>query len=99
METANSSIDVSKYYDKFSSYQSKVGINIRHRSIFKNIKREGLSRNSFVLEIGCGIGTLTGLIAGVVTTGRIVSIDISPKSIEMAKYKNKKYEIYFKIKR
>lgn len=91
METANSSIDVSKYYDKFSSYQSKVGINIRHRSIYKNIKREGLSRNSFVLEIGCGIGTLTGLIAGVVTTGRIVSIDISPKSIEMAKYKNKKY--------
>lgn len=91
METTNNSIDISKYYDKFSDYQRKVGINIRHRLIFRNIKREGLRRNSLVLEIGCGIGSLTGLLAGFLTSGRIVSIDISPKSIEIAKSKNGRF--------
>lgn len=91
MQTTNPSYFIAKFYDKYTDYQSKVGVNIRHRTIYKNIKREGLMPDSNVLEIGCGIGTLTGLIAKVVTKGKIVSIDISPKSIEIAKSRNRKH--------
>jgi len=37
-----------------------------------------------VLEIGCGIGTLTYLLLKKIRTGRIESVDISPKSIAFA---------------
>lgn len=42
----------------------------------------GLQNNSTVLEIGCGIGTLTYLLTQKVKTGRIEATDISPQSIE-----------------
>ena len=61
---------VKEYYDTFKEHQKQLGINIRHRTIFKNLKSAGLKPNSNVLEIGCGIG---------------VGLDISPESINMAK--------------
>jgi len=45
----------------------------------------GLHTNSTVLEIGCGIGTLTFLLTRKVKTGRIEATDISPQSIEYVK--------------
>lgn len=77
--------DVAGFYDQYTSYQQKTGINGRHRTIFKRLKKAGLRPDSRVLEIGCGIGTVTGLIAGFLSSGRILGTDISPKSIEIAK--------------
>jgi len=53
---------VAEFYDQYSSQQGKIGVNIRHRSILKRLVKLGLSKNSSILEIGCGIGTLTSLL-------------------------------------
>lgn len=81
--------DVEKFYNTFKEHQKKLGINIRHRTIFKNLKRLGLSPGSNVLEIGCGIGTVSSLILKHVTEGKFVGVDISNESIEMARQFNK----------
>ena len=44
--------------------------------------------NSNVLEIGCGIGTVSHLILKYITEGSFVGLDISSESIEMAKKRN-----------
>lgn len=75
---------VKEYYDTFKEHQKKLGINIRHRTIFKNLKKAGLKRNSNVLEIGCGIGTVSNLILKYISEGSFVGLDISPESIKMA---------------
>ena len=82
---------VTKFYDEFSSQQEKTGLNIRHLTIFNNLKKSGLKENSKVLEIGCGIGTVTNLIARFVLEGKIVAVDISPQSIEVAKRAHKNF--------
>lgn len=54
-----------KYYNKLWAEleeQNKAGINSRHRAIIKRLKKAGLKKNSTVLEIGCGIGAISGLI-------------------------------------
>ena len=76
---------VKEYYDTFKEHQKQLGINIRHRTIFKNLKNAGLKPNSNVLEIGCGIGTVSNLILKFITEGSFVGLDISPESINMAK--------------
>ena len=80
--------EVKEYYDKFKEQQHKLGINVRHRTILKNLKKAGLQRNSNVLEIGCGIGTVSNLILKYITDGSFVGLDISSESIEMAKQFN-----------
>ena len=80
--------DVANFYDNYTSRQKKVGANIRIRGIFLKLLKEGLNKNSSVLEIGCGVGILTQLISSVVTKGRIVSTDISAASIKEAKQRN-----------
>jgi cyclopropane fatty-acyl-phospholipid synthase-like methyltransferase len=76
---------VKEYYDTFKEHQKQLGINIRHRTIFKNLKSAGLKPNSNVLEIGCGIGTVSNLILKFITEGSFVGLDISPESINIAK--------------
>lgn len=76
---------VKDYYDTFKEHQKQLGINIRHRTILKNLKNAGLKPNSNVLEIGCGIGTVSNLILKYITDGGFVGLDISPESITMAK--------------
>lgn len=76
---------VKHYYDTFKEHQKQLGINIRHRTILKNLKHAGLKTNSNVLEIGCGIGTVSNLILKYITEGSFVGLDISPESINMAK--------------
>jgi trans-aconitate 2-methyltransferase len=83
-----SKTEVSDYYDTFKEHQKKLGINIRHRTIFKNLKKAGLKSDSKVLEIGCGIGTVSNLILKYITNGSFVGLDISEKSIELAKQNN-----------
>lgn len=79
---------VEDFYNQFKDHQTKLGINIRHRTIFKNLKKLGLKSNSKVLEIGCGIGTVSHLILKYITNGKFIGVDISRESVEMAKKLN-----------
>ncbi len=80
--------EVRDYYNHFKEHQAKLGINIRHRTIFKNLKKLGLHAHSNVLEIGCGIGTVSHLILKHIVSGQFVGVDISEKSIALAKKNN-----------
>ncbi|MBX7183495.1 MAG: methyltransferase domain-containing protein [Bacteroidia bacterium] len=81
--------EISGFYDKYATQQAEVGVNIRHRTIIKRLKGLGLNSQSNVLEIGCGIGTLTGLLAA--KAGKVLAVDISPESIERAKQRLSKF--------
>ena len=77
--------NVEQFYDDYAPIQKERGINRRHRCIMRWLEMLGLRSNSHVLEIGCGVGTQTELIASVVRSGKIVANDISSKSISLAK--------------
>ena len=72
--------EVSNFYDTFTQYELKSGVNLRHYTIFNAVIQSGLRRNHTVLEIGCGIGQLTGLLHRYLRKGKLVSTDISPES-------------------
>lgn len=77
--------EVVDFYDDFTKKQLEKGINNRHLSIRRWLRKLGLRKGCRVLEIGCGIGTVTELIVGDVgASGSVVAMDISPKSIEIA---------------
>lgn len=76
---------IEDFYDNFSTHQMKVGINERILSLFQRMKKHGLSSSSRVLELGCGIGSMTYLLSKKVKTGIVESVDLSPKSIELLK--------------
>jgi ubiquinone/menaquinone biosynthesis C-methylase UbiE len=80
---------ISDYYDTFSEHMENIGINIRHRTILYQLKKNGLKRNASVLEIGCGIGQVTGLVSKYLKNGSIVAVDISPANIEKARVRLK----------
>jgi trans-aconitate 2-methyltransferase len=74
------------YYDDYGERQLRVGINKRHRAIQQWLERFGLARGMDVLELGCGIGTVTKLIADILgDTGTLVAVDISPRSVDLAR--------------
>ena len=77
--------DISQFYDEYVDNQKKMAYNERHICLYKKLKQLGLNHNSSILEIGCGIGVISSLIAKTVTSGKIISLDISPKSIADAK--------------
>jgi len=74
-----------KFYDDFIQKQVESGINDRISGLYQRLCRLGLKNDSTVLEIGCGIGTLTYLLTRKVKKGTIVATDISPQSIEYIK--------------
>jgi len=76
---------VSEYYDAYTKHQTNIGVNKRHHTIMEWLHKFGLQSDWKVLEIGCGIGTLTGLLAPALAQGRLTANDISPKSVELAK--------------
>lgn len=82
---------VEDFYNNFKEHQKKLGINIRHRTILKNVKKAGLSKDMNVLEIGCGIGTVSHLILRNLSEGRFVGVDISSESIAQAKQLNARF--------
>lgn len=86
--TTTTKEQVKEYYDTFKEHQKKLGINIRHRTILKNLKNAGLKPDSNVLEIGCGIGTVSHLILKQIPHGSFVGLDISSESIKMAQQFN-----------
>lgn len=81
---------VGNYYDEFwqtLDKQHQAGINSRHRYILLQLLKSGMKKNSSILEIGCGVGALTGFLARYIPNGRITGVDISPASVEFAKKK------------
>ena len=73
------------FYDHFIPYQKKSGINERIYSLYKRLDKLGINSHSNILEIGCGIGSLTYLLSRKVKHGKIEAVDLSPESINYAK--------------
>ncbi|MEW5846208.1 MAG: class I SAM-dependent methyltransferase [Bacteroidota bacterium] len=82
-----------KFYDDFSYKQVKTGKNLRHYTIAKNLKNKGISKSNKILEIGCGIGTLTDILQHIAPNAEISALDISPKNIEIARSRFKSKRI------
>jgi SAM-dependent methyltransferase len=76
--------EVSAFYDDYVDRQTKVGVNQRHQAIVGWLRRFGLRPDGRVLELGCGVGTVTQLLAEALPEGSILGIDLSPRSIATA---------------
>lgn len=79
-----SSADVSAFYDELVDRQTRVGVNLRHRAIAAWLLRFGLRPDNDVLELGCGVGTVTELVSEELPQGSILGVDLSPRSIATA---------------
>jgi trans-aconitate 2-methyltransferase len=77
--------DIIRYYDGFVTRQQIAGCNERHLFLHQMLRKQGLRSDSRILEFGCGIGVSTALMARSVKAGRILAVDISPASVELAK--------------
>ncbi|MEO6039067.1 MAG: class I SAM-dependent methyltransferase [Saprospiraceae bacterium] len=74
------------FYDHHVQAQVDTGVNERHHAILRFLQERGLRGHHQLLEVGCGIGTLTGLLAKQLTRGgQLTAVDISPKSVETAR--------------
>ena len=82
---------VQSFYDEFTTKQLDAGISLRNIRIQEWTEKFGLKPTDNVLEIGCGIGTQTELLARFVSNGQITAVDLSPKSIHYAKERLKNY--------
>jgi 16S rRNA A1518/A1519 N6-dimethyltransferase RsmA/KsgA/DIM1 with predicted DNA glycosylase/AP lyase activity len=67
-------MDTSQFYDGYVDYHARSGINDRIYSLYKHIIKLGLRSRDNVLEIGCGIGTLTFLLTKKIKKGRIEAL-------------------------
>lgn len=77
------------FYDGFSGRQQNTIHNERHFFLLERLKKAGVRPDSRILEIGCGVGSMTSLMAPLVPRGRIVATDLSPRSIELARENNR----------
>ncbi len=76
---------VAQFYDSISAQQVKTGANERLVSLYKRLLKKGLQKNSTILELGCGVGNFTRLLVKKIKYGKIEAVDLSAKSIEIAK--------------
>lgn len=83
------------YYDNFVSTQVAINVNDRIFRLYKRMLKNGLNTKSKVLELGCGIGTLSFLISKTVKHGIVEAVDISPHSVAYAKQKIHKSNFFF----
>jgi 2-polyprenyl-3-methyl-5-hydroxy-6-metoxy-1,4-benzoquinol methylase len=86
-----------KFYDEFSYKQVKTGKNLRHYTLAKLLKKKGIGKANSILEIGCGIGTLTELLVSIAPKATITAFDISPRNIEIAKGRIKSSHVNFMV--
>ncbi|QDP85364.1 class I SAM-dependent methyltransferase [Chryseobacterium sp. SNU WT5] len=87
--------EIAQFYDEFSEKQIKTGANERLISLYEKMTNLGLKKNSKVLELGCGVGIFTKLLSRTVSSGIIEAVDLSPKSIQIAKKLVVKKNIHF----
>lgn len=83
------------FYDNFVKYQKNSKVNDRIYALYKRTKKYGLYNYSNVLELGSGIGVMTYLLSKTVKKGSIETVELSPKSVEFSKQRNKKKNINF----
>lgn len=81
METGS----IAEFYDRYAARQLAAGVNERHHMIRDLAVLHGLKDGMRVLEMGCGIGTLTGLLAQRIPNGKLLAVDLSPTSIATAR--------------
>lgn len=74
--------EVSDYYANFRSEEKNLKLNVRHYQVFSHLLDAGLKKTDRILEIGCGFGTITSLMAKYISSGSIVATDISVERIE-----------------
>lgn len=74
---------IQQYYDETAEYYQELGLNDRNYKIHELLLRFGLQKTDNVLEIGCGVGVQTQLLAK--ACRNITAVDISEKSIQIAK--------------
>jgi trans-aconitate 2-methyltransferase len=87
--------EISKYYDGYYKPGVDARINERVYALYKRLLRLGLHSGSNVLELGCGIGTMTYLLSKKIKSGNIEAVDLSPESVVFAKSRVKKDNIKF----
>jgi len=84
--------EVSDFYDEFVERQARVGVNRRHEAIVAWLCRFGLRPDDSVLELGCGVGTVTQLVAEELPRGSVLGVDLSPHSIATARERLAAYD-------
>ena len=77
--------EISDFYDEYVQRQIKTGANERLISLYKRLLNRGLNADSKVLELGCGERIFTKLLAKKVKNGIIEAVDLSEKSVAVAK--------------
>lgn len=77
--------EISDFYDEYVQRQLKIGANDRLISLYKRLLDLGLKEDSKVLELGCGVGIFTKLLSKKLTSGILEAVDLSEKSIAVAK--------------
>lgn len=87
--------DTSGYYDGIVDAQLKAAFNERHYALYARVKQLGLSPESNVLDLGCGIGVMVELMARTARRGVVVGIDFSPRTVAAARAATKRSNTRF----
>lgn len=77
--------NIVSFYDQFANEEQDTEINSRHLSILDKVKSAGLNANDSVLEVGCGTGAFSHLLANQVMQGEVLALDISTEVIKKAR--------------
>ena len=88
-------VSIQTYYDHYVETQLESGINDRIYGLYRRMLTLGLQSGSYVLELGCGIGTLTYLLSRKIKIGKIEAVDLSPASIAVAQKKVNSKQVQF----
>ncbi len=78
-------VPIKEFYDRHARTQLKAGVNERHHRILELAIMHGLENGARVLEMGCGVGSLTGLLAERFPRSNILAVDVSSVSINTAR--------------
>ena len=83
--------EIKEWYNTYTGRQKNIGVNLRHYTVIENATNAGLKKNPSVLEVGCGIGTLTVLLSKYLKKGSLLATDISDESINIARQHLRKF--------
>jgi 2-polyprenyl-3-methyl-5-hydroxy-6-metoxy-1,4-benzoquinol methylase len=83
--------EIKEFYDNDTRQKFHIRNNLRHYIVISKLIELGLNSRSKVLEIGCGNGGVTRLIADVASKGKVTAVDISPECVNAAKSNLKSY--------